>query len=196
MITQKQKTTVLMSLYLLLFTSCNLYAKELLDVTLEEQIQIEGVEQPLLLNGAGIRYKFFFKIYIGALYLAEKNANVSEILQRDQPNRVLMHFVYDEVSREKLVSAWNDGFSSNLSSEAMQQLEPRLQLFNDMFTGVRSGDIILLDYLPGKGTRVSVKGQVKGAIEGADFNRALLSVWLGDDPVTEELKQALLGIED
>ncbi len=184
------------TLCLLLLVSTSINAKELLNVQLEESIHIDGVEQPLLLNGAGIRYKFFFKIYVGALYLSEKNTHADKILTLDQPNRIVMHFVYDEVPREKLVNGWNEGFENNLSSDEMKLLELRLKRFNEMFSGVQNGDVILLDYLPGKGTRVSIKGQVAGMVEGADFNRALLSVWLGDDPVTEELKDALLGIDD
>lgn len=186
----------LASLCLLLLVTASLNAKELLDVQLDESIQIEGVEKSLLLNGAGIRYKFFFKIYIGALYLAEKNEKAGSILQSEQASRMLMHFIYDEVPREKLVSGWIEGFENNLAADEMGKLRQRLETFNSMFTDMHSGDIVLLDYLPGKGTRVSIKGQEKGIIEGADFNRALLSVWLGEEPVTEELKDALLGKYD
>jgi hypothetical protein len=62
-----------------------------------------------------------------------------------------------------------------------------------MFPAVVEGDQIVLTYVPGKGTSVSAKGQAKGVIEGKDFSDALLSVWLGGNPVQEDLKKALLG---
>ena len=53
-------------------------------------------------------------------------------------------------------------------------------------------------YLPEKttaaGTQVTVDGKATGApIAGEDFYRALLRVWLGDNPVQADLKKSLLG---
>jgi hypothetical protein len=58
---------------------------------------------------------------------------------------------------------------------------------------VVEGDEILLAYVPGKGTSVSIRGTEKGTVEGKDFTDALFSVWLGANPVQEDLKKALLG---
>jgi hypothetical protein len=40
---------------------------------------------------------------------------------------------------------------------------------------------------------VTAKSVEKGVIEGKDFADALFSVWLGANPVQEDLKKALLG---
>lgn len=192
-------TTVLNKLLLtgLLFvTAFSLQAKELAGVSLEQQVTVSGIAAPLKLNGAGIRYKFFFKIYVGALYLSGTQSDAALILKSNQPNRISMHFLYDEVPKEKLVNAWVEGFIDNNEKASYEAVKDRLGKFNLMFSDVHKGDVVLLDYLPGTGTRVSIKGEEKGIIEGADFNRALLAVWLGDDPVTEELKDAMLGIEE
>jgi len=169
-------------------------AQKLADVNISEQISVDGVDAPLILNGAGIRSKFFFKIYVGALYLPKKQNSAEAVLKSAQPNRVLMHFLYDKVEKKKLVDAWIEGFEENVSSEIFSALKDRLKKFNEMFSDVQKGDVVLLDYIPQKGTRVTIKNEVKGIIEGADFNRALLSVWLGEEPVTDELKDAMLGI--
>ena len=65
-----------------------------------------------------------------------------------------------------------------------------------MFTTVHAGDVILLDYIPGKGTIVNIRGEQQGVIEGEDFYSALLDVWLGDEPADDDLKEAMLGEED
>ena len=57
----------------------------------------------------------------------------------------------------------------------------------------KSGDTILLDYVPGTGTRVLINGESKGMIPGEEFNRALLRIWLGDQPADAALKKAMLG---
>jgi hypothetical protein len=104
-----------------------------------------------------------------------------------------MHFLYDEVGQEKLVDGWNEGFSGNLAGEEQKKLQPRIDTFNAMFTeAMTSGDRIVFDYVPGQGTRVTIKGEEKGIIAGKDFNDALLSIWLGDEPVSSDLRQDLL----
>jgi len=165
-------------------------------VNVQSHMKLEGVDSPLVLNGAGIRYKFFFKIYVAALYLPESQNDATKILQDLPPNRMMMHITYGEVPYEKLVSGWVDGFKDNTEASVFSILEPRLKRFNQMFSTLHEGDVIQLDYLPQEGTKVTIKGELKGVIKGADFNRALLSVWLGENPVTEELKSALLGLNE
>ena len=47
--------------------------------------------------------------------------------------------------------------------------------------------------VPEQGTKVSVRGTDRGTIEGQDFADALFAVWLGPDPVQDDLKKALVG---
>lgn len=179
-----------------LLISSNLAARDIADISFSEQVSVEGIEKQLLLNGAGIRYKFFFKIYVGALYLPAKQNSADEILKSSQANRVVMHFLYDEVEKEKLVNAWLEGFEENVEDAVFKTVKDRLNNFNAMFSDMHKGDVVLLDYIPEQGTRVTIKGVQKGFIKGEDFNQALLSVWLGEEPVTDELKDAMLGIEE
>jgi hypothetical protein len=151
--------------------------------------------QPLLLNGAGIRKKFFMDIYIGALYLPQKSPDSSAILADSGPASVLMHFLYGEVSKEKIIAGWNDGLQANLDADSMQLLAADLERFNALFRTVREGETIRIDYLPGTGTSVRINGELQGTIAGNDFYRALLKVWLGDKPVSKALKNAMLGID-
>ncbi len=147
----------------------------------------------LALNGAGVRKKLFISVYIGALYLPKKAATTQEVLAQTGQRRVLMQFVYDEVSAQKLVEAWNEGFAANHSDAELAPLRARIGQFNALFSTVKKGDVITLDYRPGEGTRVNYNDQTKGVIPGEDFNKALLNIWLGDKPVTGDLKKALLG---
>jgi hypothetical protein len=168
-----------------------LSALEVAGVKIDDQLQVGGT--PLVLNGAGVRSKFFVKVYVGALYLSKTSRSVSDILALPGPKRVAMHFLHDEVSQEKLVDAWNEGFRKNQSEESMKTLGPRIEQFNKLFQTVHKGDVITLDYIPDDGTTVRINGTEKGKVPGADFNRALLEVWLGKEPVDSDLKRALLG---
>ena len=158
-----------------------------------DTVTLPGTDAALQLNGIGYRKKFIIKVYIGALYVENRANSRDEVIAQSGPNRVLMHFVCDEVSGEKLVDAWNDGFESNMTSEQLKVLQERINMFNAMFTTVNENDVIMLDYVPGTGTRVTIKGDDKGVIPGEDFNKALLDIWLGDEPADSGLKDARLG---
>ncbi|MFQ5760931.1 MAG: chalcone isomerase family protein [Acidiferrobacterales bacterium] len=168
-------------------------AAKVAGVELEDSAQISADTPKLVLNGAGVRKKLFIKVYVGALYLQNKATSVNAVLNQTGANRVLMHFLYKKVGRDKLVDGWKEGFSGNSSAAEMEKLQARLADFNGLFADSKKGDVILLDYLPGKGTRVTINGQAKGTIAGADFNKALLKVWLGSKPADSRLKEAMLG---
>lgn len=170
-------------------------AAELAKVAIPDRITLEGSDNTLVLNGAGIRYKFIFKIYIGALYLPEKTAVPEEIINSIGPKRILMHFLYDKVEKQDLDKAWREGFSANQDEPAMTQLEPRINRFSALFTDAVKGDVIWLDNIPDAGTRVYINGELKDTIPGDDFYPALLSIWIGSNPVTTALKRAMLGQE-
>ncbi len=162
-------------------------------VQLPDSVQLQG--ERLVLNGAGVREKFFFDIYVAGLYLPRPQANAHRILEQDQPWRMVMHFLYRKVSREKMAEGWQEGFQANLAPKALQLLQPRIDRFKSFFPTLHRGDRVILDHLPGRGVLVTINGRPAGLVEGADFARALLAIWLGDRPVTANLKRALLGRE-
>ncbi len=170
-------------------------AAEVAGVKLPNTIMLPEAGTELMLNGAGVRKKFFFKIYVGALYTTVKAASTTAVLNLTGPNRVAMYILYDEVGKQKLIDGWNDGFANNHNDEQMAALQSRLNDFNALFETVKEGETILLDYVPGKGTTVTINDETQGQIPGKDFNDALLRVWLGDDPADQNLKDGMLGNE-
>jgi hypothetical protein len=147
------------------------------------------------LNGAGIRKKFFFDVYLASLYVQQRSSDVADVINVDRPARIEMHILYSEIEKEKFVQGWNDGFSANLSPDKLQTVAEHLDRFNDMFQTLQKGDLVIMDYIPGNGTAVTIKGEEIGVIPGADFYQALLMVWLGDSPISTTLKEELLGVE-
>jgi hypothetical protein len=65
--------------------------------------------------------------------------------------------------------------------------------FDSWMGDIVAGQEIVLTYEPGKGTTVEFAGQEKGTVPGAEFMRALWSVWLGPHPPTADLKRGMLG---
>lgn len=185
------KSTIWLLLAGLIFSS-HTVAREIAGIELTETIQLSAESAPLVLNGAGIRKKFFFKIYVAGLYLPQRQTTPEAILTLPGPKRVRMHFLYKEVERDKLVAGWQEGFAKNLETKEFEKLASRLTKFNQLFRTMRQDDVIDLDYLPNEGTQVWFNSELQGRIEGADFYTALLRVWLGDNPADGDLKSALL----
>jgi len=182
---------ILLCSSLSLFTTAS--AREVAGISIPEKITLAN-QQILSLNGAGIRTKFFFDIYVGALYVTQPGLKTTEaVLANTEAKRISMHFLYDEVSKEKLNTGWQDGFELNQDEAQMKKLKQRLNQFKALFITVKKGGVIEIDYIPGKGTQVTINTVVKGNIAGNDFHQALMKVWLGNEPADWGLKDALLG---
>lgn len=182
--------TVMMAIAGLLFATSS-WAVEIDGVSVPDSAQVTG--HVLKLNGAGVRTKFFFDIYIGALYLTEKATTTEQVLAANGPKRVSMMILYDEVDRDKLTDGWTDGFEKNQSKEAMAKLRERLVEFNALFPDAKKGDVFSYDFIESGATVVLFNGRVLGVIEGKDFQKALIEVWLGKKPAHEGLKKAMLA---
>lgn len=177
----------------LLLVATSVSAVEVEGVTLPERLVLPPDEIPLVLNGAGKRSKFFVSIYVGALYLPTARGDAKAILDAVEPRRVAMHFVYDRVEAHKLRDAWEAGFVDNQDAQTLANLRERLDRFKALFGDAVAGDVVWLDFVPGQSTRVSFNGTLVDSIPGDDFNRALLAVWLGDEPADSSLKRGMLG---
>jgi hypothetical protein len=157
-------------------------------VTMPDTITVEG--KTLKLNGMGLRKKVVFKVYVAGLYLETPSSAGPAAISSEQVKRMQLS-VLRSLKAAQVTEAIEEGFEKN-SRAQMGALKERLGKFGAMISDVVEGDQILMTYLPGKGTAVSVKGTEKGVIEGKDFADALFAVWLGNNPVQEDLKKALL----
>ena len=187
-------TSFLLMLVVAFFTA-PINAAQLGDVTLPNEVTIEGTNVPLQLNGMGYRTKFVFDVYILGFYTERKVNSRDAVQALTGPKRIVMHMVR-EVNREKMTNALSEGFEENTSKAQLSKLNLRIQAFNAYFPDLKEGNVIILDYVPAAGTRVTINDTVKGTIEGADFYAGLLDIWLGEEPADEDLKDAMLGLED
>ena len=185
---------VLVGLLTLSITISVANAAAIAGVKLEDKIRVGS--QEVVLNGAGVRTRAFFKVYVGGLYLAEKKSVPAEVLALKGAKRVSMTLLRD-LSAEQLSEALGDGVRNNHTEIEMEALKPRVDELLAIIKTIgaaKAGNLIALDFLPESGTRLSLNGEAKGnAIAGEDFYRALLKIWLGDKPVDSDLKKGMLG---
>jgi long-chain acyl-CoA synthetase len=160
-------------------------------VRLEDKTSVAG--QELVLNGAGIRTRLVFKVYVASLYLPRRASDLAAVLAQ-APRRIQLTMLRG-LSADQFADALNDGLEANNSPAELAAVKAQTdQLLGIMkgFKEVREKDVIALDFVDGA-TRISWNGDAKGSIPGAAFNQALTRIWLGDKPVQPDLKQALLG---
>jgi hypothetical protein len=171
-------------------------AAEVAGVKLDDKVRIAPNAPELVLNGAGIRTRFFVKVYVGALYLPEKKTAAADVLALGGAKRMHLAMLRD-LTAQQLADALNEGFAANNPPADQErykaQLAELLGVMNSL-GAAKSGEAIALDFVPDSGTRVLVNGAAKGKpIPDEGFYRAILKVWLGDKPVDADLKRGLLG---
>jgi long-chain acyl-CoA synthetase len=168
-------------------------ATEVAGVALADEVRVGG--HALVLNGAGVGSKLFFKIYVGSLYVPQKVGDIDGVLGKG-PRRIQMNFLRD-LTVTQLVGALVGGLNANNSPSELaairaptDELLRIMKRFGDV--DVRERDVLTLDFVDGV-TRVSLNGQDGGVIPGDAFNRALTRIWLGEKPAHRGLKKAMLG---
>ncbi|MCD4820347.1 MAG: chalcone isomerase family protein [Candidatus Cloacimonetes bacterium] len=181
------KKVIILTLIFVTFSS--IMSLEIAGVSfLENQ---EFVENKLVLNGAGLRKKFVIKVYACGLYLKEKNNNIDEIINSDVPMAIKMHFLYKNVPKEKLISAWNKGFEHYKNKKILVK---EIARFNSFFKyDAHKNDIYEFVYTPRKGVDVIFNDELIGTVGGIEFKKALFSIWLGEKTNLPKLKAKLLG---
>lgn len=163
-------------------------ARRVAGVELPEVVSLGG--DALLLNGAGVREKYFIDIYVTALYLPTRTQASTVAIEEDVPKRLVMHFVYRRVSKQQAVDSLRWRIEKSPEGAV---IAPQIEEFVTWLEDFERGDECVFDYVPGKGTTITVKGQVKGTIPGATFMNAVWGIFLGEEPVNESLKRGLLG---
>lgn len=179
---------------LMLCVSAQTMALEVGGIRLDDKVQLGNV--PLLLNGAGVRSMVFFKMYVAGLYLSEKKTSAEAVLADAGAKRIALHVVVGEGETERFLHGFRKGIEKNHDEKTVAALSGRMDALDHLFDAVKTvkkGDVIAFDWLPGSGTHVSLNGTELGKIEGEDFYRALLSIWIGGKPVSDDLKKGLLG---
>lgn len=171
---------------LLVAGSLTLSAATLAGVTLPDAVEVNG--RTLVLNGLGLRSRMMFKVYVAGLYVDQKSQDGAAIVNRDAPKRIVLHFLR-AVSNDQI----REGIVNGFAPAAQQALKAEIAQFTAAFESFVEGDQMTITYLPGTGTRLTVKGQDKVTIAGFPFAQALFGVWLGDNPPNASLKSGLLG---
>jgi Chalcone isomerase-like len=164
-------------------------AAEIEGVRFADRVQV-GQTALVLAHVGLLRYRYFIKAYVAALYLGD---GVSpDRLFDDVPKRLEIEYFY-AIKAPGFAQATDDGIAANASPATVARLRPRIARLNALYEDVTPGDRYALTYLPGVGTELALNGKRRGVVEGADFAAAVFGIWLGRRPIDASLKAQLLG---
>jgi hypothetical protein len=174
----------------------------LLAASAQAQMKLGGITLPatlpagkeqLLLNGGGVREKYFMDMYVGGLYLLQKSQDENKIMSADELMGVRLQIVSGMITSDKMVEAVNEGFKNSTNGNTAP-IQPKISRFIGVFQEkIAEGDIYDLIYIPSKGVAIFKNGKLKETIEGLEFKKALFGIWLSSRPADTDLKKGMLG---
>jgi len=178
--------------FVLILISTNVFGIKIGDVLLPDSIPIG--KEVLVLNGAGIRKKFFIKLYVAGLYVKQKTSSADKILNSDMPIAIRLHIISKLISSKNMEKATREGFEKATGGN-LAGLEEKINEFIFLFKSepIKKHDVFDFIYIPTEGVHAIKNGKELKLIKGEDFKKALFGIWLSDNCVQEDLKEALLG---
>ena len=160
-------------------------------------IETDGASHTLTVTGVGLREKTFLKVNVYAIvsYVSEgtqlKGDLGKALLELDAPKMIRMDLVRN-FSREKLCNAFQDVIEENYEDQT--PFASDMEAFLAYFTAdAQEGDELVFTYLPGLGLTTVLNGEEKDLITNFEFVKALWSVWFGEEPASDGLKEDLLA---
>ncbi len=163
-------------------------------VKFDEALDLRGSK--LVLNGAGTRYRGPFKVYAAGFYLTKKVGTPDEVLAVPGPKRISVTMLR-EIDSSELGKLFARSMEDNMDKAAFSKLIPGVMRMSQVFTDnkkMAAGEQFTIDWVPGTGAILTVKGVVQGEpFKEPEFFNALLRIWVGPNPADWKLKDALLG---
>jgi len=154
---------------------------------------LQAGEDSLLLNGAGVRTKFFMDLYVGGLYVKDQGMEAGEIVAADAPMAIRLHIISGLITSDKMEKTTREGFENATGGNTtpiQDEIDTFIAVFNEK---IEKGDAYDLIYVPGKGVETYKNGTFASVTKGLEFKKALFGIWLGDKPAQKSLKKEMLG---
>jgi hypothetical protein len=155
-------------------------------------IVLEETGDVLTLRGVGLHKVFFEDSYLGAFYSLVPLKGASEALSDSGPKRMVFYFLRPINNFQEILGM---AIAVNNSPELSQREQINISQFLDYVNlPLQKGDTIVLDYVPNVGTKVVVKGSLRGVIKGNEFYNLVLKVWMGRQPPSNKFRKDLFNL--
>ena len=135
-------------------------------------------------------------MYAAGLYLPKKAGTPEEVLAMPGAKRLAITALRD-VDSSELGKLFARGMEDNMDKQQFSKLIPGVMRMSQIFSDhkkLANGDNFTIDWVPGTGTVIALKGVQQGEpFKEPEFFNALMRIWLGPVPADWKLKEALLG---
>ncbi len=163
-------------------------------------ISVGGEEYEMRALGSGLRTKWRFKVYEAVLYADRSGdfhaADPAAVARPGVAKRIEMHFLRG-VGAEKIRNAWKDGLNKTIDKELEGTLDEERAAFGEYFQDeLKKPDVIELTWIPGQGLFTTTGGDSFDPIASPEFSEALFLIWLGEDPISGDLRKDLFRIKE
>jgi hypothetical protein len=175
-------------------TICPLVLVAMLCASLSPHARELGPPEQVVLEGRGLRLAGQARrahllgtvdVYTVAIYL-DGVSDRERLASEDVAKALRIDVTYTEDLRRPIALDWRRELIPRLESQAVAHLR-------GSFGALRHGDAVQIEYVPAKGTAVRVNKAVAVAGAHHELMLAFLDHWLGDRPVSEEIKRTLLA---
>ncbi|HXA46019.1 MAG TPA: chalcone isomerase family protein [Burkholderiaceae bacterium] len=191
---RRKSLSIFFAIFVLMFAFQYAVARDIGGYKLDDTARVAN--QNLVLNGAGIRYKAIFKVYVGGLYLSEKKSTLADVTTLPTAKRMTILFMRD-IDSEQFGNNFVHVLKQSLTMDERIKIIDQMVKLGDMFTKIpefKKGDVLTCDWIPGSGTMIQLnEKKTMDLLPDVAFYNALLKIWLGDHVAQDALKQQLLG---
>jgi hypothetical protein len=125
------------------------------------------------------------EFYSLGMYVDSPDLDRARLASPDVAKALRVEITYRESPRRRETLDWRRELIPRLDARATAHLR-------GTFAPLQRGDVVLIEYSPAKGTAVRVNKAVVVSEAHHDLMLAFLDHWLGQRPVSEEIKTALL----
>lgn len=157
------------------------------DATFPTQVEEQG--QSYRLVGSGLFRYLMWDAYAGAYYQASGSPEPAP--QSDVPRRLELHY-FHAIEAEDFAKVTEDTLRDNLGNEAYQQIRQDVEAFGRQYRDVVPGDRYTLSW-DGETLRLALNDETLFDANDLALANALFSIWLGNEPLGDDFRDALLG---
>jgi hypothetical protein len=151
---------------------------------LPSTLSIAGRE--LTLAGCAPRQILWKEVYALGLYLPRPDTTIAYIRDPSTSKAVRIKVAYEGDVPDQLPEQWREQLGSVLSQNELQMLQRS-------YATLQPSDAVTVAYTPGGDTTVLLNGEAFLQKPGHELMNALLEIWLGRDPVAEDMRRSILA---
>ncbi|MCB1629596.1 MAG: chalcone isomerase family protein [Xanthomonadales bacterium] len=167
------------ALLLLLITSSSAWALEIAGISVPDVVQGDGSQGRMSLAGHAEVHRRYLPFYGVTLHLPEQRPRSAVLVQGLAPCRITLIWYARDLDAAHVRNYFAERFAGAADDEVLTRARPRIDQLLEVLPGVSRGSRFSFDYDPDRGMRVEIDGEPLISLPGVEFNRVLLSLWLG-----------------